>query len=499
MEKNANLSEENILDYKFSKMMIRYRLYDSNQDNINLIIKAYDLAKKLHRGVFRKSGEAYMFHPLTVASYAIDYNLDVVTVCASLLHDVLEDTDFTYEEMVSDFGKDIADTVDCVSKMTNEDYVDARMDGHIATVCKLFRYLYIQDIRGPVIKLLDRTHNMRTMDAMPPLKQVKKSEETLEVYAPMAQGIGANGIKKELHDNALKYTVPYMHLEISKILEHLYEQYQKEINEVKVGLFEALKSGHILENRAAIDDIIKLRIKNIYSVYISLKKGRDYDTIHDLYAFQITIPNIEKCFQAINLVHQKYPYLDDKFKDYINTPKTTGYRALHTTIISSSGRTYQIQIRTKEMGLRNSRGILYDLTINNPKDLETIKKPYPFFKSLEKIGNEAQDDYSFYEKIKYDLLGEKIYVRSATGKVYSLPVGSTILDYAYYYCEHRAPYISQGKINGAPANINTVLKNQDIVDFASDINFSISDKTQIAAATTNKARRLILERMNNNG
>lgn len=496
--KNA-INENNALDILFTKMLVDFKLYNDNPQDIELITKAYTLAKELHKNVRRRSGEAYMFHPLTVAIMAVKYHLDTVTVCTALLHDVLEDTNYSYEQMAQNFGQAIASNVDCVSKMNKEDYNSANIDIHVGTICKLFRHLNFDEIRGTIVKLLDRDHNMQTMDSMPHKKQIIKSKETVEVYAPLAQGIGTNYLKKELHDLALKYLEPQKSMEIEQNLQRLNAQYNLEIRGIIQNIYDNLKEHNIISYDTEVGNTIKLRVKNDYSVYISLAKGRDYDSIHDLYALQITVPDIESCFQVLNIIHQNYPYFDDKFKDYIHNPKTTGYQAVHTTFVSESGRTYQAQIRTKEMGLRNSLGIMYDLANSGYAKLESIKQHYPFFQSLAEISaTYPEDDYNFYEKIRYDLLGDKIYVRSATGKTYSLPVGSTILDYAYCFCPQRAAQIEQGKVNGNFVNIATVLKNQDLVDFTSKE--SVGDlNTHLKLVKTTKAKMLILERMNNNG
>ena len=498
MVNQRNLLEENYLDFIFNQMLFATQLYDRNPKHISLLVKAYDLAKNLHKGVKRKSGEAYMFHPLIVALMTVKYHLDYVTTCTALLHDVVEDTEYTYQDILNIFGKEIADNVDCVSKMTKEDFNNKRIDVHVGTICKLFRHLNETDIRGPIVKLFDRDHNMKTLEAMKPEKQLIKSQETLDVYAPLAQGFGFNYLKKELHDLAFKYLYPLKYNEVEQVLDQLTFTHQTEINIIKQDIYNALKNNHLILANSKIDDVIKLRVKNLYSVFISLEKGRDYDDIHDLFALQITVANEAACFSALNLIHQKYPYFDDKFKDYIHNPKTTGYKAVHTTFVSRTGQSYQAQIRTKEMALRNTRGILYDLACKS-QNLEEIKKHYPFFTTLDEIDRQYPNDFEFYDKIKNDLLGDKIYVRSASGKVYSLPVGATIVDYAYCICESRAPHIVEGKVNGQLVSISTVLKNHDLVDFTSNNTRYYTDETLLAAAKTNKAKRRILEGMNKNG
>ncbi len=484
--------EEKRLDYEFNNLIANYQIYNQKAENVDLIIKAYDLAKKAHKGVRRKSGEPYMYHPLAVAKIAVFLKMDAITICTCILHDVVEDTEYTYDDIAEIFNKIVADNVNSVTKMTKENYNNPLIDAHIKTMCKLFRHLNYVDVRGPGVKLFDRLHNMRTLDAMKPEKQLEKSQECMEFYAPLAQSFGVNAIKKELQDLAFKYINPLFHLEIKETLKFLKEKQEKEIEFIKDNIHQKLlKEG--------INNKIKLRVKNIYSVYISLEKGRDYDNIHDLYALQIDVDKIRDCFLALNIIHDSYPYFDKYFKDYIHNPKTTGYKALHTTFVSPTNRMYQAQIRTKEMGYRNSYGILYGLDIKSEEDLENLKLNYPFFEKLKNLDEQyPEDDLTFYSGLKYDLLGDKIYVFSPTGHVYSLPVGSTIVDYAYCICPNRAQYLVKGKINGEIVDISTQLKNQDLVDFTSNTVEPFNPKV-LESARTIQAKKLILDRMSNHG
>ena len=488
---NNDFLKDELLDNYFNEMMNYFLIYNSNLADYEKIHKAYDLAKSLHKDVRRKSGELYMYHPLRVAMMAVSYNMDATSICTALLHDVIEDTDYTYENMEENFGQEIAKNVDCVTKITKADFNTSNFDLYVKTVSKLFRYLAKIDIRGPIIKLFDRLDNMRTIEAMKPEKQLEKSKQTLEIFAPIAYAIGANQLKKELQNLAFPYVKKDKYEYVKAHMDALFNDKESEIAYI-------LNDLHNKFNQEGIENIIKLRVKDLYNTFISLKKGRTLDTIHDLYALQISLNEKIDCFMALNTIHENYRYLDDKFKDYINNPKTTGYRALHSTIITNNELMLQAQIRTKNMAVLNSKGLIYKLSINSLSDLEQAKKGYPFFQTVEEIDRDFKDDRIFYEKLKYEVLGQKIYVRSGSGKVYALPVGANIIDFAFLACGNRAAYLNKAFVNGEEVENTYPLKNQDLVTFTSG-NEETIDRSWIDDASTSIARRLILERINKRG
>ena len=484
---DENYLQDDLLDNYFEQMMQEFKEYNSDLNDEELIRKAYTLAKTSHSNVHRKSHELYMYHPLRVAWMAIDYHMDAIAICTALLHDVVEDTPYNYRDIKELFGKRIADNVDCVTKLKASELNSQNFDAYTATFSKLFRFLATIDVRGTIIKLFDRLDNMRTLKAVSPEKQLQKSREVLEIFAPIAYVIGANQLKKELQNLAFSYVKPKEYEELKQKMVYMYGQNKDQIDEAIYNINQKLQDE-------GLENAIKLRIKDLYNTYISLQKGRTLDTIHDLYAIQISLNEKKDCFQALNTIHENYRYLDDKFKDYINNPKTTYYRALHSTFITKNELMIQAQIRTYLMALQNAKGLIYNLRINSREDILRIKKQYPFFETLMELDHDYPDDELFYEKIKYEVLGDKIYVRSTSGKVYSLPVGANIIDFAFLACQDRAPYLDKAYVNGQQVDKLQSLKNQDLVTFTSSATPRI-ESNWANQATTSIARRLIIERI----
>lgn len=478
-------------DQNFVEILEKFNKYDSDINHIKYLSDAYNLAKDLHKGILRKSNEPYIIHPLAVASLAVEYETDWVTVCTSLLHDVVEDTKCTLKEVESKFGPEVAINVDAVTKMTNMDFQHDLEDSelYVKTIRKLFKTMIYKDIRAIAVKLFDRLHNMRTLNYMEAKKRRIKAQETLEVYVPIAEAVGANKIKKELQDLSLLYLNEKDYNYISSITKGATEEHIDDVQEVKKQLNKNLHSQ-------GINNEISLRIKNIYNVYESLKKGRTINNIHDLFALQIKIDSIPECYLALGIVHQTYPtYLQEKFKDYIYKCKTTGYRALHTTIVDQKEQMIQAQIRTKQMAWQNTRGIIGNLKDYNLEEFSNIKNNYPFFVLGEEIDKTVANDTEFYEKIRYEILGNKIFVTSATtGHCIQLPIGATILDYAFFACPDRALLADKGIVNGQPVNLNYQLKNGDFVTFT-NLDYKTINKHWLKDCATTRSRRLIRENL----
>lgn len=492
------MNDERELDFMFKNMLEDFLGYDNSLTHMLKITKAYRLAKRLHNGVKRKSGEPYIIHPLEVAKLAITYKMDCDTICACILHDVVEDTSCTLDYIREEFGEDVANIVDGVTKLTNLDVKDeiGKEELFAKTVRKIFTGLLYKDIRIVAVKLLDRLHNMRTLEFMKPEKQVQKSKETLEIFAPLAQAIGANRIKKELEDISMRYLYP-----------DLFNQFEEQLD------FERTKSIGIVEetkdklsdalNNSSIDHDINIREKNIYNVYNSFRKGRHFDTIHDLYALQIGVNSIPDCYSTLGVTHQYlynngFQFLPERFKDYIVMPKTTGYRALHTTLMVENQQLIQAQIRTQEMAITNTRGILDHLQKYSNKDLEELKRNYPFFSKGIMLDKEIKDDIEFYSKLKYEILGEHIYIRNLQGRTEELPVGSTLLDYAFLTIPSQAAKIKSAEINGQKYSLEQILNQQGIplrtddhIDFEFDHEDKISNEWVDKCATIGARKRIL--------
>lgn len=486
----TNFVPEDAMDIKFLDILRNYYCYDQNFDNSQQIIKAYLIAKQLHANVFRKSGDPYIIHPLEVSKIAVEYKVDCATICACLLHDVIEDTNYTLKELEAEFGYDVASIVDGVTKISKMQYNEEELVAK--NTRKLFKAALLHDIRVIAVKLFDRLHNMRTLSYMSDEKQKSISIQTFQVFAPLAEAIGANAIKKELHDLCFYYLENDKYEDVKQQVSEESEKYKEELDLVINNLISKL-------NDENISNEIKLRIKNIYAVYNSFRKGRTIEDIHDLFALQINVNDIRNCYSTLGVIHQNYNHMDSKFKDYLKSPKTTGYRGLHTSIFSSNqNRLIQTQIRTNKMAVTNSKGIIANLKKYNKEELQKLKENYPFFSKAIEIDNTVKSDSEFYEKICVEVLGDKIYVISKSGTVYELPVGANLIDYAFLCCPTRAPYMVKGIINGEIiplSKINTTLQNQQFVNFISQEEETIDPSWEQLAKTT-RAKRLIRDYFN---
>ena len=401
-------------------------LSEYNPDAISDVKKAYDYASYLHNGQVRQSGEPYISHPLNVAYILSEMHADSDTVCAGLLHDTLEDTNIKKEDIAHDFNQNVANLVDGVTKLAKMNF-SSKQDQNYANTRKIITGI-TDDVRIIIIKLADRLHNMRTLEFKSEFKQKENSLETMEIFVPLAYYIGAYRIKSELEDLSLKYLKPDVY---------------KRIGEKKIKLEEA--SGDILKemlykietllNDRNIANEIKVRTKNIYGIYKRLSEGHKLSDIHDLLALKIMVDEIENCYIGLYLIHSKYHPINDKFKDYICNPKTNMYRSLHTTVFGPEDRLVQTQIRTFDMDKIASFGLTayWDIEKGKARDVmqDDLKQKYQFFKSLIEINSIFGDNQQFVNQVKNELFANKIYVYTTKGDIIELPIGSTIIDYAY--------------------------------------------------------------------
>lgn len=492
------------LDCMFENILDDFIVYDNDLKSILKIRKAYLLAKKMHRDTKRKSGEPYLIHPIEVAKLAVLYKMDCDTICACLLHDIVEDTECTLMYISKEFGEDVANIVDGVTKITAMDFKDeiGKEELFAKTVRKIFTGLLYKDIRIIAVKLFDRVHNMRTLESMPTQKQIQKANETLEVFAPLAKAIGANKIKKELEDISMKYKYPDIFLDLQNQLDYVRDKSMVIVDRTKEIISEELYKN-------SIEHKIKTREKNIYNVYISLKKGRQLNNIHDLFALQIDVDDIPKCYTTLGIIHQyiynnNYKYNPERFKDYITLPKTTGYRALHTTVMVELNQLIQAQIRTHEMAITNSRGILDHLKKYSEHDLALLKRNYPFFSKGIELDKAIENDIDFFAKLKYEVLGEKIYIRNPKGRTEELPVGATLFDYAFLTAPALAAKIKNAEINGQQYTLDEILANSGIALKTDDhIDIEYGTTPQITEECLDKCamlrtRKLILDQLDHN-
>ena len=442
-----------------------------NKEEIEKVEKAYQFANKLHEGQFRQSGEPYISHPLAVTKILAEMKADGNTLCAGLLHDVVEDTDTTIKEIEELFNKEIAVLVDGVTKISRmnfsskEEMKDANTRKIVTGISK--------DVRIIIIKLADRLHNMRTLQFKNEFKQKENSLETMEIFVPLAYYIGAYRIKSELEDISLRYLKPLDYNDIQKKMQKINIETEEILCEMVKEISELLLNENIPFE-------IKKRTKNIYGVYKQLMNNKRMCDIHDLLALKIMVEDVKNCYYTLGLVHSIYPPINGKFKDFICQPKTNMYQSLHTTIFSKDEHLVQTQIRTFDMDKIASFGLTAYWDINKGEAREKMQKDlenkYQFFKSLNEINSLAGDNQEFVNTIKKELFTNNIYVYSASGEIIELPQKSTAMDYA---CKMGLNLIENKQgilVNGELVSLDYELKNNDIVKVAdNNLNIDVQD------------------------
>ena len=459
-----------------------------DEEEIKKIMKAYEYANHLHEGQMRQSGEAYIVHPLTVAYILAELHADCDTICAGLLHDTLEDTDTTKEEIAHLFNEDVANLVDGVTKISKMNF-STKQEQNMANTRKIITSI-MTDVRIIIIKLADRLHNMRTIEFKSEFKQKENALETLDIFVPLAYYIGAYRIKSELEDISLRCLKPdkYKELEEKKI----------KIEEVSAScLQEMLETiSSILEDRF-IPNEIKVRTKNIYGIYKRLEEGNKISNIHDLLSLKIMVDDITNCYQTLGIIHSKYRPLNQKFKDYIYNPKTNLYRSLHTTVFGPNDRLVQTQIRTFNMDKVASFGLTAHWYIDkgNARDLmqKELTEELQFYKSLRQIDKMFSDNEKFVDQVKSELFSRKIYVYTTNGKIMELPVGATPVDFAYKIHTEMGNTMVAAIVNDEYVSFDYELKNKDRVKIITDpLSFGPRNEW-VDKVNTTKARRKIKE------
>ena len=455
------------------------------------ISKAYQYASSLHEGQYRQSGEAYISHPLNVAYILADMHADKDTICAGLLHDTLEDTKITKEDIISDFNEDIANLVDGVTKLSKMNF-SSKKEQNLANTRKIITGL-TEDVRIIIIKLADRLHNMRTLQYKSEFKQKENALETMEIFVPLAYYIGAYRIKSELEDLSLRYLKPEMYKRIEEKKIKIEEDSNACLQEM------LLKIESILTKKE-IPNEIKIRTKNIYGIYKRLSQGHKLSDIHDLFALKIMVDEVENCYRTLGLVHQEYHPINDKFKDYICNPKTNMYKSLHTTVFGLEDRLVQTQIRTFNMDKIASFGLTayWKLEQKNARRImqNDLKDKYQFFKSLVEINTMFGDNQEFVRQVKMELFSDRIYVYTPKGEIIELPKGATPIDFAYKVHPNLGNTMVGAFVNEEYVPIDCPLSNKDRVKIITDELSFGPREDWIKKAQTTYARRIIKEFQN---
>ncbi|MBQ5918144.1 MAG: bifunctional (p)ppGpp synthetase/guanosine-3',5'-bis(diphosphate) 3'-pyrophosphohydrolase [Lachnospiraceae bacterium] len=452
----------------YEKLIAMIKKYHPS-DEISLIEKAYKLADDAHKEQKRRSGEPYIIHPLSVAIILAEFELDKETIIAGILHDVVEDTVFTLEEITEMFGAEVALLVDGVTKLTQVSYSADKIEIQAENLRKMFLAMG-KDIRVILIKLADRLHNMRTMEYQSPAKQVEKSRETMDIYAPIADRLGISKIKVELDDLALKYLEPDKFADIA---------YQRN---VKLSSGELMIKNLVIEvdnlmKDAGIKSRVYGRMKHIFSIYKKMiNQNKEFDQILDLFAVRIIVDSVKDCYAALGIIHEHYKPIQGRFKDYIAMPKSNMYQSLHTTLIGPNGQPFEIQIRTEEMHKTAENGIAahwkYKEDPNGKHTPDKEEEKLSWLREILEWQNNLSDNKEFLSVIKSDfnLFTEDVYCFTPSGDVKNLPNGSTPIDFAYSIHSAVGNKMVGARVNGKIVNIDYKIQNGDRIEIITSQN-----------------------------
>lgn len=442
-----------------------------SEEEKQMIKKAYDLANKLHAEQKRDSGEPYIIHPINVAYNTASTIMDVDSICAAFLHDTLEDTDMTKQELCALFNPTIADLVDGVTNFNKyKEYTKKEKEN--ATMRKLVVFALKQDVRILLIKLCDKLHNMRTLQYKKPEKQIKTAEETLKFYAPLAYHLGVYRIKTELEDIAFSYVNP----ETFKELKQKRGEYDNTVKEDLYLMKERIENI-LIQNH--LNTTVKIRSKNIYGIHSRLESGHKLSDMFDLLCLKVVMEDVTSCYQALGLIHAKYHPINGKFKDYICNPKTNLYQSLHTTVFGENGHLVQIQIRTEKMDKIASFGLGAYWQIYEKNAYQMMQEDFKncqIYKSLSQVNEIFENNYDFVEHVEGEVLSSKIYVYSPQGDIYALPLGSTAIDFAYTIHTDIGNQLIKVYVNDEEVPVDTVLKNKDRVRIITSTTSSFLDR-----------------------
>ncbi|MCQ2372744.1 MAG: bifunctional (p)ppGpp synthetase/guanosine-3',5'-bis(diphosphate) 3'-pyrophosphohydrolase [Phascolarctobacterium sp.] len=434
-----------------------------NEEQVLFVRKAYNLAADAHKNQFRKSGEPYIIHPLGVASILLGMKMDDKTLAAAFLHDVVEDTDYTKQDLTNMFGSVVADLVDGVTKLGKLEYV-SKEERQIESYRKMFLAM-ARDIRVVLIKLADRLHNMRTMKFMPAHKQESISRETLEIYAPLAHRLGIHAIKWELEDLAFRYTEPETYYDLMEQVKVKRQEREQMVNDAMEILKDALKEQ-------GIECSIQGRPKNFYSIHKKmLRDNKQLNEIYDLLAVRVLVDSVKDCYGTLGIVHSMWRPIPGRFKDYIAVPKSNMYQSLHTTVVGSMDQPLEIQIRTWEMHKISEYGIAahwrYKET-GGSKAATGSEKNYAakmsWLRQLLEWHNDMNDSHEFVDSVKMDVFADEVFVFTPRGDVLDLPKGSCPIDFAYRIHTDVGNRCVGAKLNGRIVPLDARLKNGDIVE-----------------------------------
>jgi len=447
------------------------KTYITNKEHLDMIQDAYNYAKLKHTGQFRKSGEEYFVHPVEVAFILSEYHTDPVTIMAGLLHDVIEDTDATYEDIKKQFGEEVALLTEGVTKLGQYKFKGAenekeKVDAQAKNYQKMLLAM-AKDIRVIIVKLADRLNNIRTLDALPDVKQLRIARETMDIYAPLAHRLGMYVLKAELEDSSFKYLQPDTYKRIARLISDTKYNRETDLDLMRTNIEYLLSENNVNSN-------IKGRIKNIYSVHKKMvDRNKEFEDIFDLLALRIMVDDIESCYRTIGIVHSKWTPIPNRFKDYIAMPKPNLYQSLHTSVIAN-GKVYEIQIRTSEMDQIAEYGVAahwaYKESKVQFKMTDEVSKKLKWYGDLIKFTKESENDSDVLNLLRDDIFQSNVYVFTPNGDIIDLPKGSTPLDFAFRIHTQVGIKTVGAIVNGKIVPLEYELETGDIINMKTSVN-----------------------------
>ena len=465
---------------------------NKRRPDVKFIMKVYDFAKSQHDGQLRKSGEPYIIHPVQVAYILADIGLDDSTICAALLHDVLEDTEITKEQLTNEFGEEIAEMVDGVTKLGKLNYTSAE-EVQVENYRKMFLAMG-RDIRVILIKLADRLHNMRTLKFLKRDRQLANARETMDLYAPLANRLGVYSLKWELEDLAFKYLYPEEYREIVEGIDKKREERLEFINNIMDEIRASLK-------KQKIEAEVTGRAKHLYSIYRKMQRdNKSLDQIYDLFALRILVNSVKDCYAALGVVHDLYNPMPGRFKDYIAVPKPNMYQSLHNTLIGPKGTPFEVQIRTWDMHRIAEYGIAAHWAYKEASffsgkkaNVEVSGDKLAWLRESLEWQKDMQDPQEFLNNLKRELFEDEVYVFTPKGQIKVLPRGATPIDFAYSIHAEIGHHMVGCKINSKMMPIITTLKNGDIVEIVTSDNSKGPSRDWLKFIKSSSARNKIMQ------
>lgn len=453
----------------YQALVSRVRKYHPSAD-ITMIEKAYQAGKAAHKDQVRKSGEPYIIHPLWVGIILAELEMDKETIVAGMLHDAVEDTEMTLEDVAREFGEEVALLVDGVTKLGQLSYAKDKLEVQAENLRKMFLAM-AKDIRVIIIKLADRLHNMRTLEFMTPQKQKEKARETMDIYAPIAQRLGISKIKTELDDLSLKYSQPEVYYNLVKELNERKTEREEFVQQIVAEVSKHMKNAHIKAK-------VYGRVKHFFSIYKKMvNQNKTLDQVYDLFAVRIIVDSVKDCYAALGVIHEMYTPIPGRFKDYIAMPKANMYQSLHTTLMGPSGQPFEIQIRTEEMHKTAEYGIAAHWKYKEGGDATKSMKAQEeeklsWLRQILEWQRDMSDNREFLSLLKgdLDLFAEDVYCFTPNGDVKNLPNGSTPVDFAYSIHSAVGNKMVGARVNGKLVNIDYKIQNGDRIEILTSQN-----------------------------